>query len=65
MIYVVKYERGFSDKTSTLRYTYGFAEDGVSVAGDDLPTVEGGPDVLLDGLIGGVLADLLDHLLYP
>lgn len=35
----------------------GFAEDGVAVAGDDLPGSEGGPEVVLDGLVGEGGAD--------
>lgn len=42
--------------------TDGLAKDGVSVAGNDLATVEGLPDVLLNLLVGRVLADLLLHL---
>ena len=40
-------------------------EDGVTVTGNDLTTLEGRPDVLLDGLIGSVLTDLGLHLAQP
>ena len=45
--------------------TYSLAEDGVTVAGDDLARLEGGPDVLGDLLVRGALADLRAHLLQP
>ena len=38
------------------------AEDGVAVTGDDLAAVQGGPEVVLDGLVADVVADGLLHL---
>lgn len=43
----------------------GLAEDGVAVAGNDLAGLEGGPEVVLDGLIGQIVANGLLHLLEP
>jgi hypothetical protein len=43
----------------------GLSEDGVTVTGDDLSALEGGPDVLGDLVVRGVLADLGSHLLDP
>ena len=40
-------------------------EDGVTVTGNDLTTLEGRPDVLLDGLVRCVLADLRLHTAQP
>lgn len=43
----------------------GLAENGVAVAGDDLARLEGGPQVVLDGLVTEVVADGLLHLGEP
>jgi hypothetical protein len=43
----------------------GLAEDGVTVSRNDLATLERRPDVLLDSLVGGLLAKLGLHLLEP
>ena len=43
----------------------GLAEDGVAVTGDDLATLESGPDVVTDSLVGCVLADLGLHAAEP
>lgn len=43
----------------------GLAEDGVSVSGDDLAGLEGGPEVVLDRLVADVVANGLLHLLEP
>lgn len=40
-------------------------QNGVAVAGNDLSALEGGPDVLLDGLIRSILADLGLHFAEP
>jgi hypothetical protein len=41
------------------------AEDGVAVTGNDLASLEGGPEVVLDGLVAEVVANSLLHLLEP
>src|SRR5690606_17944130 len=41
------------------------AEDGVAVTGDDTAAVEGVPEVLGDGLVAEVIANLLLHLGEP
>ena len=41
------------------------AEDGVSIAGNDLSGLQGGPEVFRNGLITEIAADLLLHLLQP
>ena len=41
------------------------AEDGMPVAGNDLARLESGPDVFLDGFVGGVFADLGLHFAEP
>lgn len=41
------------------------SKNGVTVTGDDLTTLERGPDVVLDGLIRGILANLALHLPEP
>lgn len=41
------------------------AEDGVAIPGDDLAVVQRRPDILLDGLVGCVLADLGLHPAEP
>jgi hypothetical protein len=41
------------------------AENGVAVSRDDLTGFEGGPQVVLDGLVAEVVADRLLHLLQP
>jgi hypothetical protein len=41
------------------------AEDGVAVSGNDLASLEGGPEVVLDGLVAEVVANRLLHLLEP
>jgi hypothetical protein len=43
----------------------GLAQDSVAVSGNDLSALEGRPDVLLDGFIRGVLANLGLHLAQP
>ena len=43
----------------------GLAEDGVAVTGNDLASLEGGPEVVLDGLVAEVVANGLLHLLEP
>lgn len=43
----------------------GLAEDSMAVAGHDLATLEGRPDVLADGLVRGVGANLGLHLAQP
>jgi hypothetical protein len=43
----------------------GLAEHSVAVTRDDLTTLEGRPDVFLDGLVGGRIADLGLHLPEP
>ena len=43
----------------------GLAEDGVTVTRDDLASLQGAPDVLLDSLVGGVFANLGLHLPQP
>lgn len=43
----------------------GLAENGMSVTGNDLASLEGGPQVVLDGLVTEVVADSLLHLLEP
>lgn len=40
-------------------------KDGVTISGDDLARVEGGPQVVLDGLVAEVAADGLLHLSEP
>jgi len=37
----------------------------VTVTGDDLATLEGGPNVLGDLLVGSILTNLVSHLLDP
>ena len=41
------------------------AENGVAVTGNDLASLEGGPEVVLDGLVAEVVANSLLHLLEP
>lgn len=41
------------------------AEDGMTVAGDDLATLEGGPDIGFDGVVCGVFTDLRLHFAEP
>jgi hypothetical protein len=43
----------------------GLAEDGVAIAGDDLPSLESGPEIVLDGLITKIVTNRLLHLLEP
>ena len=43
----------------------GLAEDGVTVTGDNLASLQGAPDVLLDSLVSGVFTDLGLHLPQP
>lgn len=43
----------------------GLAENGVTVTGDDTTAIEGGPEVVGDGLVGEIVADDLLHLLEP
>jgi hypothetical protein len=43
----------------------GLSENGVTVTWDDLATLQCGPDVLGDLLVGGILTDLSSHLLDP
>lgn len=43
----------------------GLAEDGVAITGDDLTGLEGGPEVVLDGLVAEVVANGLLHSLEP
>ena len=43
----------------------GLAEDGVAVSRNDLAGLEGGPEVVLNGLVAEVVADGLLHLLKP
>lgn len=43
----------------------GLTEDGMSVTGDDLASVQGGPEVVLDSLVAEVVANGLLHLLKP
>jgi hypothetical protein len=43
----------------------GLAEDSVAVTGDDLASLEGRPEVVLDGLVAQVVANSLLHLLKP
>ena len=43
----------------------GLAEDGMAVTGDDLAGLERRPDVVTDGLVRSVLADLRLHLAEP
>lgn len=43
----------------------GLPQYGVSVSRDNLSALQGGPDVLLDGLVAGVFADLVLHLGKP
>jgi hypothetical protein len=45
--------------------TNGLSENSVTVTGNDLSTVESLPDVLLNLLVRGILADLVLHLLDP
>lgn len=40
----------------------GLSEDGVTVTGDDLAALEGGPDVLGDLVVRDVLTNLRSHL---
>lgn len=43
----------------------GLAQDGVAIAGNDLASLERAPEVVLDGLVGQIIADRLLHLLQP
>lgn len=43
----------------------GLAENGVAVSGNDLATLEGRPEVVLDSLVAEVVANSLLHLLEP
>ena len=43
----------------------GLAEDGVTVAGNDLSRFESGPEVVRNSFVTQVAADLLLHLLQP
>ena len=45
--------------------TYGLPEDGMTVSRNNLATLERRPDVLLDGIVGGILTNLAAHLLEP
>ena len=43
----------------------GLAEDGVTVAGNDLSRLESGPEVVRNSFVTKVAADLLLHFLQP
>jgi hypothetical protein len=43
----------------------GLAENGVAVAGNDLASLEGGPEIVSDGLVAEVVANSLLHFLQP
>lgn len=43
----------------------GFAEDGVAVAWNNLPGVQGGPQITLNGLVAEIVADDFLHLHQP
>lgn len=43
----------------------GLTEHGVPVARDDLASVQGGPEVVLDSLVAEIVANGLLHLLKP
>lgn len=43
----------------------GLAEDGVPIAGNDLSRFQSGPEIVRNGLVAEIAADLLLHLLQP
>jgi hypothetical protein len=59
--------REVAESEFTLRHVarVGLAENGVAVTGNNLAAVQGGPEVVLDGLVAKVVANGLLHLLQP